>query len=167
MIDSAAPAHAPGAPVPASPAPAGPLPAAPARTVVVGVGARSGVTADEVLRLVRESLAEAGLTVGAVLRLATLDTRAAEPGLRQAAESLGVPLTGHPAAVLAAVEVPGPSAGVLARVGTPSVAEAAALAGLPGGELLVPKRKSAMATVAVGRAAAGRPDHPDPAGAAP
>lgn len=139
----------------------------PARTVVVGVGVRRGVAADEVLRLIGESLAEAGLTAAAVRRLATLDARTGEPGLRQAAESLGVPLLGLPAAVLAAVRVPGPSARVLALAGTPSVAEAAALAGLPGGELLVPKRRSAMATVAVGRGTTGPPDHSDPAGAAP
>ncbi|MFC9332031.1 Rv2231c family pyridoxal phosphate-dependent protein CobC [Kitasatospora sp. NPDC057015] len=117
------------------------------------MGARRGVTADEVLRLIRASLAEAGLATDAVLRLASLDERTGEPGLRRAAEALGVPLLGHPAAALAAVRVPGPSTLVLDRVGTPSVAEAAALAGLPGGELLVPKRKSAMATVAVGRTA--------------
>ncbi|MFC8451477.1 cobalamin biosynthesis protein [Kitasatospora sp. NPDC057223] len=139
----------------------------PAGTVVVGVGARRGVTAAEVLALIGEGLAEAGLTVAAVHRLATLDARTGEPGLRQAAAALGVPLLGHPAAVLAAVRVPGPSARVLARVGTPSVAEAAALAGLRGGELLVPKLRSAMATVAVGRGTTGPPDHSDPAGAAP
>jgi cobalt-precorrin 5A hydrolase/precorrin-3B C17-methyltransferase len=47
------------------------------------------------------------------------------------------------------VPVPHPSAVVQAAVGTPSVAEAAALAG--GGELAVPKTKSARATVAVAR----------------
>jgi cobalt-precorrin 5A hydrolase / precorrin-3B C17-methyltransferase len=55
----------------------------------------------------------------------------------------------HPAAALAAVEVPNPSAVVARAVGTPSVAEAAAL--VAGGELVVPKQRSAMATVAVAR----------------
>jgi cobalt-precorrin 5A hydrolase/precorrin-3B C17-methyltransferase len=70
-----------------------------------------------------------------------------------AAERLGVPLVTYPADALAAVAVPNPSDAPLAAVGTPSVAEAAAL--VRGGELLVPKRKSAavpaMATCAVVR----------------
>ncbi|WP_371479050.1 cobalamin biosynthesis protein [Kitasatospora sp. NBC_00315] len=138
------------------------------RTLVIGIGARSGVRAEELLRLIGESLAQAGLEPSAILRLATLDERAREPGLRQAAETLGVPLAAHPAAALAAVAVPHPSDAVLARVGTPSVAEAAALIGLPGGELLVPKRRSATATVAVAAGRRAEPSvRPNPAGAAP
>jgi cobalt-precorrin 5A hydrolase/precorrin-3B C17-methyltransferase len=63
-----------------------------------------------------------------------------------------VPLLTFAAADLAAVAVPNPSDAPLAAVGTPSVAEAAALlAAGPGGELAVEKRKSAMATAAVAR----------------
>ncbi|MBN6543737.1 precorrin-3B C(17)-methyltransferase, partial [Actinacidiphila bryophytorum] len=73
-------------------------------------------------------------------------------GIVGAAERLGVPLVTYPAAELAQVAVPNPSAAPLQAVGTPSVAEAAALLGAgPGGELLVEKRKSAMATAAVAR----------------
>jgi cobalt-precorrin 5A hydrolase/precorrin-3B C17-methyltransferase len=56
----------------------------------------------------------------------------------------------HAADTLAAVAVPNPSDVVLAEVGTPSVAEAAALTG-GRATLVVPKRKSAMSTVAVAR----------------
>ncbi|MCC9308308.1 Rv2231c family pyridoxal phosphate-dependent protein CobC [Kitasatospora sp. RB6PN24] len=115
--------------------------------VVVGVGASAGVAASEVLALITEALAEAALPVDAVRLLATVEARATEPGLLGAAQRLGVPLVGHPAAELAAVAVPNPSAAVLAASGTASVAEAAALHG--GGELLVAKRKSARSTVAV------------------
>ncbi|MEV3872157.1 Rv2231c family pyridoxal phosphate-dependent protein CobC [Streptomyces sp. NPDC049906] len=109
--------------------------------VVAGVGTGRGVTADEVLDLVRAVLAEAGLDRDALGALATVDRRAGEPGLVGAARRLGVPLRAYPAAELARVTVPHPSPGTLAAVGTPSVAEAAALSA--GGELLVPKRKSA------------------------
>ena len=61
------------------------------------------------------------------VRLATLEARAAEPALREAAARRGWPLTGHPASDLAAVAVPTPSDRTAAAVGTPSVAEAAAL----------------------------------------
>ncbi|MEW2288953.1 precorrin-3B C(17)-methyltransferase [Streptomyces sp. NPDC047841] len=122
-------------------------------SLVVGVGASKGAPAEEVLGLVEEALREAGLSPRSVAELATVDAKAGEPGIVAAAERLGVPLVTYSAGELAAVEVPNPSDAPLAAVGTPSVAEAAAL--VRGGELLVPKRKSdarpAMATCAVVR----------------
>ncbi|MCX4551863.1 precorrin-3B C(17)-methyltransferase [Streptomyces sp. NBC_01387] len=126
-------------------------------SLVVGVGASRGASVGEVLGLIEDTLREAGLSPLSVAELATVDAKADEPGILGAAERLGVPLRTHPADVLAGIEVPNPSGAPLAAVGTPSVAEAAALAG--GGELLVPKRKSApggraaMATCAVARRA--------------
>jgi cobalamin biosynthesis protein CbiG len=109
----------------------------------VGVGAATGVTADEVLAAV-----DAVLPAGAAdVRLVTLDVRALEPGISEAAARRGWPLTGHPAASLARVPVPSPSDEVADAVGTPSVAEAAALLG--GGVLLVPKTAYGRVTVAV------------------
>ncbi|MCH5673072.1 precorrin-3B C(17)-methyltransferase [Streptomyces gilvus] len=112
-------------------------------SLVVGVGASKGAPVEEVLELIQEALRDAGLSVRSVAELATVDAKSAEPGIVRAAERLGVPLVTRSAEELAAVEVPNPSDAPLAAVGTPSVAEAAALAG--GGELLVPKRKSARA----------------------
>jgi cobalamin biosynthesis protein CbiG len=109
----------------------------------VGIGAVSGVTAEEVLAAV-----DAVLPPGTDdVRLATLDARAAEPGIVSAATRRGWRLTGHAAADLAGVEVPSPSARVATVVGTPSVAEAAAL--LAGGALLVGKTVHGRVTVAV------------------
>ncbi|MFE1954803.1 cobalamin biosynthesis protein [Streptomyces sp. NPDC059524] len=107
---------------------------------MVGVGARSGAPADEVLALVGAVLAEAGVPPERVRALATVAAKGREPGLLGAAEALGVPLETYDAERLAAVAVPHPSARVRTATGTPSVAEAAALAG--GGVLLVPKRAS-------------------------
>ncbi|AWT42349.1 MULTISPECIES: precorrin-3B C(17)-methyltransferase [Streptomyces] len=125
-------------------------------SLVVGVGASRGAPVEEVLGLVEGALRDAGLSVRSVAELATVDAKAGEPGLVGAAERLGVPLVTYTAEELAAIEVPNPSDAPLAAVGTPSVAEAAALA--RGGELVVPKRKSeradgqpAMATCAVVR----------------
>ncbi|MEU9029199.1 Rv2231c family pyridoxal phosphate-dependent protein CobC [Streptomyces sp. NPDC048383] len=115
--------------------------------LVVGVGGRAGVSVAEVCALIEETLRGAGLTAEAVAALATVEAKAAEPGLVGAAERFGVPLVGHPAAELALISVPHPSGAVREAVGTGSVAEAAALAG--GGELLVPKRRSMAATCAV------------------
>ncbi|MFD9933470.1 precorrin-3B C(17)-methyltransferase [Streptomyces massasporeus] len=122
-------------------------------TLVVGVGASRGAPVEEVLGLVEEALREAGLSAASVAELATVDAKAEEAGIVEAARRLGVPLVTYSAGELAGVDVPNPSDAPLAAVGTPSVAEAAALVG--GGELLVPKRKSAaspaMATCAVVR----------------
>ncbi|GLW13331.1 MULTISPECIES: cobalamin biosynthesis protein [Streptomyces] len=111
--------------------------------LAAGVGARPGVPAGEVLELLGAALAAVG--GGArIVALATVAARAAEPGLRAAAHRLGVPLLSFPAAELAAVRVPEPSAVAAAAVGTASVAEAAALlAAGPGAELVSGKRKSA------------------------
>lgn len=109
----------------------------------VGVGAASGVSADEVLAAV-----DAVLPPGADdVRLATLEARAAEPGIVEAATRRGWPLLAHSAEALARVPVPSPSDRVAHAVGTASVAEAAALIG--GGTLAVPKTVHGRVTVAV------------------
>ncbi|SED17304.1 cobalt-precorrin 5A hydrolase / precorrin-3B C17-methyltransferase [Streptomyces sp. 3213] len=125
-------------------------------SLVVGVGASKGAPVDEVVELVESAVRDAGLSLKSLAELATVDAKSDEPGIVEAARRLGVPLVTYSAEELAAVEVPNPSEAPLAAVGTPSVAEAAALVG--GGELLVPKRKSvradglpAMATCAVVR----------------
>lgn len=120
--------------------------------LVVGVGGRAGVSVAEVCALVEETLRGAGLTSGAVTALATVDSKAEEAGIAGAAKRFGVPLIGYPAEELAAITVPHPSEAARTALGTPSVAEAAALAG--GGELLVPKRRSVAATCAVATAQA-------------
>lgn len=125
-------------------------------SLVVGVGASKGAPVDEVFGLVESAVRDAGLSLKSLARLATVDAKSDESGIVEAAQRLGVPLVTYSAEELAAVEVPNPSDAPLVAVGTPSVAEAAALVG--GGELLVPKRKSeradgkpAMATCAVVR----------------
>jgi cobalt-precorrin 5A hydrolase/precorrin-3B C17-methyltransferase len=120
-------------------------------SLVVGVGGSRGVGREEVVGLVRSTLADAGLAPRSVAALATVDAKAAEPGIVAAAADLSVPLLTYPADTLARIPVPNPSAAPLAAVGTPSVAEAAALAAAPGGQLVAQKRKSAMATAAVAR----------------
>ncbi|WP_419993887.1 precorrin-3B C(17)-methyltransferase [Streptomyces boninensis] len=128
-------------------------------SLILGIGASRGAPADEILTLISAALLEARLSPLSIAALATVDAKADEPGLLAAARQLGVPLRTHPADELAAVAVPNPSAAPLAAVGTPSVAEAAALAAAgPGAELVLPKRKSApaegrpaMATCAIAR----------------
>jgi cobalt-precorrin 5A hydrolase / precorrin-3B C17-methyltransferase len=134
-------------------------------SLVVGAGASTSVTADEAGRLMDDALAAAGLSPRSVRWIGTADIKAREPGLLAAASRRGWALVTASAAQLATVDVPTPSEIVRAAVGTPSVAEAAALlvaegghqlgdmepAGPGGARLIVAKRASAHATVAIAR----------------
>lgn len=124
-------------------------------SLVVGVGGSRGVPAAELDELVTAGLAAAGLAPESVRALATVDLKATEPGIVEVARRRGWPLLTYPAAELAAEDVPHPSEVVRAAVGTPSVAEAAALRAARdhgrASALVLPKRASAMATVAVAR----------------
>jgi cobalt-precorrin 5A hydrolase/precorrin-3B C17-methyltransferase len=128
------------------------------RSLVVGVGASRGASADEILETIDAALAAGNLSAASVARLASLDIKASEPGLMEAAARRGWPVEFYPAAQLARVPVPNPSPVVSASTGTASVAEAAARYDGPGrplADLVVEKVKSAranpMATAAVGR----------------
>jgi cobalt-precorrin 5A hydrolase/precorrin-3B C17-methyltransferase len=119
-------------------------------SLVAGMGASRGADVTELADLLDGALREAGLSPASLAWLASLDAKAGEPGLVELARRLGVPLITHSATTLAAVDVPTPSTVVAEAVGTPSVAEAAAALA---GELVVPKRTSAMGTVAIARRA--------------
>ncbi|MEU4623836.1 cobalamin biosynthesis protein [Actinoplanes sp. NPDC023801] len=115
--------------------------------IVLGLGARSGAA---VTAPVLAALAGAGLTPAEVGVLATLDRRAAENRVRALAGEYGWRLAGYPADVLAAQPVPNPGRAAAAAVGSPSVAEAAALlAAGPGAVLLLPKQARDGVTVAI------------------
>ena len=118
-------------------------------SLVVGVGCSRRAGAAEILGLIYSALRETGLARKSVTLLTSIDVKSDETGLLEAAEELGVQLRFHTAGELAAVEVPNPSLAVAEAVGTPSVAEAAVLAA--GAELVLEKRKSRNATVAIGR----------------
>jgi cobalt-precorrin 5A hydrolase / cobalt-factor III methyltransferase / precorrin-3B C17-methyltransferase len=118
-------------------------------SLVVGVGCSRNTGAAEILDLFDSTLHGAGLAQKSVAALCSIDVKADEAGLLEAARRLRVPLRFYAAEELAAMEVPNPSPAVAGAVGTPSVAEAAVL--VSGAELVVEKRKSKNATVAIGR----------------
>jgi cobalt-precorrin 5A hydrolase / precorrin-3B C17-methyltransferase len=121
-------------------------------SLVVGVGSSSGADPAGIADLVARALLDAGLSPAAVGVVASVDLKRTEPGIVALAERFGVALRTFPASTLSAMEVPNPSPVVDAAVGTPSVAEAAALAAAgPGASLVVPKLASADATAAVAR----------------
>lgn len=99
-------------------------------SLVVGLGASSGVRAENVTAL----LARVVDRPDQVIAYASIDRRADEPGLLAAIAPAA--LRTYPAAALDEIAVPNPSSRVDEATGTRSVAEAAAL--LAAGELAGP-----------------------------
>ena len=109
------------------------------RAIAIGVGCRRGVCAGVIVRLVRETLAGAALPLeGATVF--TIDAKAGEAGLAEAASVLGAPLIFLSRESLAEIDTPTRSAHVLQRFGVGSVAESAALAGAGFGAVLLVQR---------------------------
>lgn len=123
--------------------------------LVVGVGSARGVSAAEVDELIDTVVRASGRNPASLRALATIDLKEDEPGIVEAARRRGLKLITYPAVALASEDVPTPSETVRAAVGTPSVAEAAALrAARDAGraaELLVAKHTTAHATAALAR----------------
>lgn len=95
--------------------------------VALGLGCDRGTPAETIARAVDEALALAGASLADVRAVASIDLKADEAGLLALAARHGWNIVFHPAAALAAVEVPNPSETVRRYTGTPSVSEAAAL----------------------------------------
>ncbi len=118
--------------------------------LALGVGMARGAKVETVCAFILACLERAGLDPAAVAVLGSLTLKADEAGLHALAQRLRCPLRFFEPHELASLGVPNPSEAVRQAVGTPSVAEAAALlmAGA-GSQLLMPKQKNAMCTVAV------------------
>ena len=130
--------------------PEGPAPGEPGGAdCVAGLGFRHATASTEILALVAQACAAAGLPLA---RLATAADRAGEPAVRAVAEILGRPLDAVPPEALIAVDaaVPTRSHRIEASRRVGSVAEAAALAAAgPGATLLLRRIASAGATCAL------------------
>ena len=107
----------------------------------LGIGCERGTGLPLLERLIDQALDQHQLAAEAVAGLASASRKADEPGLLELARQRGWPLRFFGPEQLAAVAVPNPSAAVATAIGTPSVAEAAALlAAGDGSRLLLPKR---------------------------
>ena len=119
-------------------------------SLVAGMGCNRGTAADEMRDLLVETFTGNHLAMRSLRALATVDVKADEPGLLELADALAVPLMVFTRDRLQAVgRVPTPSTVVEKHIGVQSVCEAAALLATHRGRLIVPKRKTANATVAV------------------
>lgn len=116
-----------------------------------GIGARRGVEAQAIVDLVRDVAAQHDAPLSR-LTLCTLESKAEEQGLHEAARTLGVTLVFLPLEALKARKGAAPthSPRVQAMFGVGSVAEAAALVGAgPGSRLLAPRVSTPYAACAL------------------
>ena len=118
-------------------------------TLTIGVGCERGTSPLEVEELIKTTLKANNLSIHSVAAFASLDLKEDEPALNNLPNVrffTAGELNGY------AAKLKNPSNYVKNEVGTPGVAEAAALAaGGPDAELIVPKTKSKRATCAIAR----------------
>jgi cobalt-precorrin 5A hydrolase len=120
------------------------------QNLVAGMGCHKGTPGDELAAFITATFHRAGLSLLSLKALATIEAKKDEPGLRQAARSLGVEFLWFTATELENIPVPNPSPAVARHMQVASVSEAAALkAG--GVELILTKQKAPNATLAVAR----------------
>ncbi len=127
------------------------------QSLALGVGCERGTDPEELWTLAMQGMADAGLSPRALAGVFSIDLKSDEAAVLQLAERLDVPARFFPAARLEAERerLTQPSELVFREVGCHGVAEGAALAAAGAeGALVVAKRKSRRATVAIAQAPA-------------
>ena len=120
------------------------------RSLVVGIGSRRGVALDELEKHLYRTFAAFDLSINAIKCIATAELKRDEAAMGLLADRLGVPVKYFEADELNAM--PGPSGVSESQrlLGIVGVAEPAALLA-SGADIIVPKVRSAAATLAVAR----------------
>jgi cobalt-precorrin 5A hydrolase len=120
--------------------------------IVAGVGCRKGTSAREIGAAISAALSRAGLRADALDVIAAPALKSSEAGIAAAADELGLPLVLVPQADLeaAGARTMTRSERVIALLGVPSAAEAAALAAAgPDARLVAPRTAIGPATCAL------------------
>ena len=120
--------------------------------IVAGIGCRKGTSAQEIGAAISAALSRAGLRSDALDVVAAPAVKGGEAGIAAAANELGVPLVLVPQAELeaAGARTMTRSERVIALMGVPSAAEAAALAAAgPAARLVAPRTAVGPATCAL------------------
>ncbi len=97
------------------------------RVLWVGIGCERGTSQELIAKAITSVCRAYHLAEGAIAGIATIDIKATEVGLVQLCQAKNWPLKTFSAETLHAIKVPNPSEIVNQEVGTPSVAEAAAI----------------------------------------
>ena len=120
------------------------------RNLVLGIGCNRGTPADEIEDFVSSQLKRIFLSTKSICCIASVAAKINETGLLEYAARLGVPFHCYSSEELNRVPFPSPpSAHALAAVGSPGVAEPAAILASGGNRLLLKKVKSENVTLAV------------------
>ena len=120
-------------------------------TLAVGIGCERGADPAEVKQLLNDTLAKHDIAEQSIFQYASIDLKEDEAAIEQFGNTFFFTAEQLRAETH---RITSPSIIVEAEVGTPSVAEAAALALVgPNGKLIVPKTKSKRATIAIAQAA--------------
>ncbi|MFN4337031.1 MAG: cobalt-precorrin 5A hydrolase [Candidatus Nitrosocaldus sp.] len=123
------------------------------KSLIVGLGLHWDTSSDEIAKGIEHTFRDAMLSISSIRCIATLERGYEIIGLKEFSDNAKIPVEYYSKEQLASIQVPNPSTLVERYEGTPSVAEAAALAGTKGkGVLVVQKRKfPPNLTVAVAR----------------
>jgi cobalt-precorrin 5A hydrolase len=119
------------------------------KNLMVGMGCNKGTTVEEIVEFLQDTFKRFNLSLQSLHTLATIEAKQDEPGLKAAAQRLGVNFTWYTKEELQQIPVPNPSDMVQHHMGVASVCEAAALKAAATQTLLVPKQKSPNVTLAV------------------
>ncbi|MEZ2250772.1 cobalamin biosynthesis protein [Microcoleus sp.] len=117
------------------------------RVLWIGIGCQHGTSREFIENAIKQVCVSYHLASSAIAGVATIDTKANETGIMELCQGHNWPLKTFSASVLNSVEVPHPSNMVVAKVGTKSVAEAAALCAIELGYCpIVQNRQDACST---------------------
>lgn len=127
------------------------------KSLEIGMGCRRGVPVEELESLLTEAFLENGLSLSCLAGISSAEIKRGEPGLEQLAERHGVPLSFYQGDELNNVFETNPKA-ITSKserahglVGVWGVAEPSALLASGASELVVTRKKTARATIAVAR----------------
>jgi cobalt-precorrin 5A hydrolase/precorrin-3B C17-methyltransferase len=128
------------------------------RVLWLGIGCERGTSTKLIETAVTKTLKKHHLALDAIAGIATIDRKADEVGILELCQNWNLPLKTFSAEQLSQVETPNPSTVVNQEVGTPSVAEAAAILASKADTVLVAKQiiklesESGAVTLAVAQA---------------
>ncbi len=120
-----------------------------AKPYTIGIGARLGITPEEVEDAVASALKDAQIRSDEVGAFATTEKKRPDPGLAEGVRRLGGVLIYLGDDMINSIETPSPSRAGL--IGLSGVAEPAAIACSEKGELIMKKKTYGRVTIAIGR----------------
>ncbi len=121
-------------------------------SLVAGIGCNRNTSMNEIKNFLEEILEESNLAIASVIRIATINMKADEPGLLALGEELKLPISFYDKKDLCRAEgIVSPSDMVKKYTGVSSVCEAAAILASKNGKLILPKQSTRNVTVAIAR----------------